>query len=167
MPKRIRMSLRLSDENKEFPVKLVPADEKHLHAIAEAVLDAYQDTIDYEGENLEQTLEELKRVYKGSYGPPIAKPSLLVMDNGIVKAGVLICLFQGEPTITYTFTRKQDQRLGYATLLICNAAYELYKMGYHSLFLYVTVENKGAVRLYESLGFKEVPLSTVTEINID
>ena len=167
MPKRIRMSLRLGDENREFPMTFVPAQKKHLYAMAEAVLDAYRDTIDYEGENLEQTLDELKRVYKGSYGPLMEEASFLLMEEDVVRAGVLVCLYRGEPTITYTFTRKTDQRLGYATLLISKSAYELYKMGYHSLYLYVTVENSSAVRLYESLGFIEVPLTTVTEINID
>lgn len=167
MSKRIRMSLRLNDENKEFPVKFVPAQKQHLYAMAEAILDAYQDTIDYEGEDLEQTVDELKRVYKGSYGPLMDEASFLLMDEGVVKAGVLVCLYRDEPTITYTFTRKKHQRLGYATLLISKSAYELYKKGYHSLYLYVTVENTGALRLYESLGFVEVPLTTVTEINID
>lgn len=167
MPKRIRMSLRLSDENRAFPITFIPAEKKHLYAMAEAVLDAYRDTIDYEGEDLEQTLDELKRVYKGSYGPLMEEASFLLMEDNLVKAGVLVCLYRGEPTITYTFTRKKDQRLGYATLLILKSAHELYKLGYHSLYLYVTVENSSALRLYESLGFSEVPLTTVTEINID
>src|SRR5690554_5992526 len=147
MPKRIRMSLRLYAENRTFPVNFVPAQKKHLTAMAEAVLDAYEDTIDYEGEDLEQTLDELKRVYNGSYGPLMEDASFLLMEEDEVRAGVLVCLYHGEPTITYTFTRKKDQRLGYATLLILRSAQALYKNGYHSLFLYVTVENTSAVRL--------------------
>ncbi|MBO1263556.1 GNAT family N-acetyltransferase [Proteiniclasticum sp. SCR006] len=167
MPKRIRMSLRLSDDKRDFPITFVPAEKKHLYAMAEAILDAYRDTIDYEGEDLEQTLDELKRVYKGSYGPLMDEASFLLMEENLVKAGVLVCLYRGEPTITYTFTRKKEQRLGYATLLILKSAQTLYQLGYHSLYLYVTVENSSAVRLFESLGFSEVPLTTVTEINID
>ena len=167
MPKRIRMSLRLSDEPMVFPHKLVPAEFSYLDAMADAFLDAYRDTVDYEGENLEQTLDEIRRVYKGCYGPFMQDSSFLLIEEGMVRAGVLICLYRDEPTITYTFTRKKDQRLGYATLLINRAAFELYKKGFHSLYLYVTVENTDALRLYESMGFIEVPITTVSDINID
>lgn len=167
MPKRIRMSLRLSDEPMVFPDKLVPAEISYLDAMADAFLDAYKDTVDYEGETFDQTVDEIRRVYQGSYGPFMQDSSFLFMEDGMVRAGVLVCLYREEPTITYTFTRKKDQRLGYATLLINRAAFELYKRGFHSLYLYVTVENTDALRLYESMGFVEVPITTVSDINID
>jgi len=167
MPKRIRMSLRLQDKVDDFPFELIPVKETQIMEIAEAMLDAYKGTIDYEGENLSQTIDELKRLFAGSYGPLMEEASYLVMEDKKVQAALLTCLYRGEPTITYTFTRKEAQRLGYATLLIAKAEQELYKNGYHSLFLYVTLENTSAVRLYESLGFIEVPLTTVEEISID
>lgn len=167
MSERIRMSRRLEDEDRSFPFELVPVKETLLDNMADAMLDAYQGSIDYEGENLQQTVDELKRVFRGTYGPMMEEASYLVMEGDQVLSGLLTCLYRGEPTITYTFTRKSAQRLGYATLLINKAFDELYRRGYHSLFLYVTLANKGAVRLYESLGFQEVPLTTVTEINID
>ncbi len=167
MPKRIRMSLRLSDEPMVFPEQIVPAEFSYLEVMADAFLDAYRDTVDYEGENLDQTFDEIRRVYKGCYGPFMQDSSFLFIEDGMVRAGVLVCLYRDEPTITYTFTRKKDQRLGYATLLINRAAFELYRNGFHSLYLYVTVENTDALRLYESMGFVEVPITTVSEINID
>lgn len=167
MPKRIRMSLRLSDKPMVFSHELVPAEFSYLHAMADAFLDAYRDTVDYEGETLNQTLDELRRVYKGCYGPFMEDSSFLLIEDERVRSGVLVCLYRDEPTITYTFTRKEDQRLGYATLLINRAAFALYKRGFHSLYLYVTVENIDALRLYESMGFTEVPITTVSEINID
>lgn len=167
MPKRIRMSLRLEEKDFDFPLELTPVKESLLHDIAEAMHNAYEGTIDDEGENLSQTLDELKRLFKGAYGPLMEEASYLVMDGKKVLSAILTCLYRGEPTITYTFTRKEAQRLGYATVLIAKAAEGLYENGYHSLFLYVTVENTPALRLYESLGFIEVPLTTVSEINID
>ncbi|WP_312654241.1 GNAT family N-acetyltransferase [Proteiniclasticum sp.] len=167
MPKRIRMSLRLSDEPMVFSHELVPAEFSYLEVMADAFLDAYRDTVDYEGETLTQTIDEITRVYRGCYGPFMQDSSFLLMENDQVSAGVLVCLYRDEPTITYTFTRKKDQRLGYATLLINRAAFELYKKGFHSLYLYVTVENTDALRLYESMGFTEVPITTVSDINID
>jgi len=167
MPRRIRMSLRLNGENGVYPENIKNAEFQHLTAMAEAILDAYKDTVDYEGEDLEQTLEELTRVFKGLYGPLLTDASFLLMEKGEVKAGVLVCLYRNEPTITYTFTRKKEQRLGHATLLIHKACSELYRQGHHSLYLYVTVENTDALRLYESMGFREVPTTTVSEIHVD
>ncbi|MGB4589758.1 MAG: GNAT family N-acetyltransferase [Clostridiaceae bacterium] len=167
MPKRIRMSLRLQETDFDFPFEITPVKETLINEIADAMLDAYKGTIDDEGENISQTLDELKRLFRGSYGPLMEEASYLVMEDKKVAAALLTCLYRGEPTITYTFTRKDAQRLGYATGLIAKAEQDLYKNGYHSLFLYVTLENTPAVRLYESLGFIEVPITTVNEINID
>lgn len=167
MPKRIRMSLRLSKTDFDFPHEVISAERQYLEEIASCALDAYKGTIDYEGENLEQTIEEVQRVYEGFYGPFMTVASFIYREHEMVYAGLLTCLYRGEPTITYTFTRKSRQRLGYATQLIGLACQRLYELGYHSLFLYVTLENRDALRLYESLGFQEVPITTLSEINID
>lgn len=167
MPKRIRMSLRLSKTDYDFPQEILSAEQKYLKEIASCALDAYKDTVDYEGEDLDQTIEEVQRVYEGFYGPFMKEASFIYLEDETVYAGLLTCLYRGEPTITYTFTRKSRQRLGYATQLIGFACQRLYELGYHSLFLYVTTENLDALRLYESLGFQEVPLTTLSEINID
>ncbi|SFN33666.1 GNAT family N-acetyltransferase [Proteiniclasticum ruminis] len=167
MPKRVRMSLRLSKTDYEFPHEILSAERQYLEEIASCALDAYQDTVDYEGEDLAQTIEEVQRVYAGFYGPLMTEASFIYREDETVYAGLLTCLYRGEPTITYTFTRKSRQRMGYATQLIGLACQRLYELGYHSLFLYVTMENVDALRLYESLGFQEVPLTTLSEINID
>lgn len=167
MSKRIRMCLRLKDTSYTYPKSFVLADEVSLEAIAEAMMDAYRDSVDYEGETLDDTLEELENVMSGYYGEFISEASFVIMDKEVVQACVLICLYRDEPTITYNFTRQSAQRMGYQTLLIGRAAEILYDKGYHSLYLYMHTENKGAYRLYQSLDFQEVPLTTVTEIFID
>lgn len=167
MSKRIRMCLRLEKTSFTYPKNFVLVDEVSLEAIAEAMMNAYEDSIDYEGESLDETLVELENVVSGYYGEFISEASFVIMEEEQVQACVLICLYRDEPTITYNFTRKSAQRMGYQTLLIGRAAEILYEKGYHSLYLYVNLDNKGAHRLYESLNFKEVPLTTVTEIFID
>ncbi len=167
MSKRIRMSLRLKKTSFTYPKSFVLADEISLETLAEAMMDAYEDSIDYEGETQDDTLIELENVLSGYYGEFLSETSFVIMEHERVQACVLICLYRDEPTITYNFTIKESQRLGYQTLLIGRAAEILFEKGYHSLYLYVNLENKGAVRLYESLGFREVPLTTVTEIFID
>lgn len=159
MVKRIKMSIPLTEQVKNYPTAMIPVDAAYLPGMAEALLDAYQDTVDYEGESYEDALEELSQVLLGRYGPLMQEASWLILDNlGDVAAGVLVCLFQEEPTITYTFTRKTHRRKGYATLLLNKAQDTLYDLGYDNLSLYVTLENKEALNLYECLGFREAPL---------
>ncbi len=167
MSKRIRMCLRLEKTSYSYPKSFVLADEVSLEAMAEAMMDAYQDSFDYEGETLDDTLVELDHVLSGYYGEFLREASFVMMKGEEVQACVLLCLYRDEPTITYNFTRKNAQRLGYQTLLIGRVAEILFEKGYHSLYLYVNLDNQGAVRLYESLGFVEVPLTTLTEIFID
>lgn len=167
MPQRIRMSLRLKPEVRNFTLPLVPATEEVLLPMAEALLDAYAGTVDDEHETLEEALEELRRVFRGFYGTFLPQASHLILEDNRVLSGVLTCLYRGEPTITNTFTRKSAQRLGYATHLVMKAADVLAQEGFHSLYLFVSVENRQAIALYESLGFEKVPLTTVTEIHVD
>lgn len=167
MPKRIRMSLRLSSNRYTYGEPFQEVTEALIPTIAEAILDAYEGTVDDEGDTLAQTIEELHLVFQGTLGPLLRDASLVIQKNGDLASGILLCDYRGEATLTYTFTKKAYQRLGYATLLIGRAAEILYEKGYHSLYLYVTMENKEALRLYESLGFVEVPLTTVSEIYVD
>lgn len=167
LPKRIRMCLDLVDKVTNYPVEIVPVSSLDLMSLGAAMLDAYRDTIDYEGEDLGQTVDELRRVFRGFYGPLVLESSNIIQVQGEIAAGLLVCLYRNEPTITYTFTRKEFRRRGYATILIEKAAEELRKKGHDSLCLYVTLENSDAVNLYESLGFYEVPITSVTEIITD
>ena len=167
MSKRIRMGLRLKDTSYTYPKSFILVDEVSLDALAEAMLDSYVGTVDYEGETFDETLVELDRVISGDYGEFLSEVSFVIMEEEEVQACILICPYRGEPTITYNFTRKSAQRMGYQTLLIGRSAEILYEKGYHTLYLYVHLENKGALRLYESLGFEEVPLTTITEIFVD
>ncbi len=164
MPRRIRMRLDLEDKIRNYNVEITPVTEETIPELAGIMLDAYRDTVDYEGEDLKQTEDELGRVFRGLYGPVLKEASHTIWENGEAAASVLVCLFKHEPTITYTFTRKASKRKGYATALINKAEEELLKQGYRTLHLFVTLENRDAVNLYESLGFYEVPVTTVTEI---
>ena len=106
MVKRIKMSIPLTDQVKNYPRTMIPVEASFLPGMAQALLDAYQDTVDYEGESYEDALEELSQVLQGRYGPLLQEASWLILDDlGDIAAGVLVCLFQGEPTITYTFTK--------------------------------------------------------------
>lgn len=167
LPKRIRMCLDLVEKVSNYPVEIVPASGLDLITLGSAILDAYKGTIDDEGEDLGQTVDDLKRLFRGLYGPLVEESSNVILEDGRIAAGLLVCLYRNEPTITYTFTGKAHRRRGYATILIEKACEELRKKGYDSICLYVTLENSDAVNLYESLGFYEVPITSVTEVITD
>lgn len=124
-----------------------------LDKIAWTMLDAYRDTVDYEGETYDETLAELKNVVNDGYGKYLAEASFLIEHNDEIASAILINLYKGKPLITYVFTAKKFLNHGHATSLINRSIKALKDMGYNELTLYVTEENINALRLYKKLGF--------------
>ena len=125
-----------------------------INELGSVMLDAYKDTIDDEGETLEDAQNEIKSVLEGKYGEFISKVSFLIeLDNKITSA-IFINLFEGKPLITYVFTSKKNSGKGMAKHLIQKSTNSLSELGFEELYLYVSKGNMNAIRLYERIGFE-------------
>ena len=69
------MSLRLQEKDFDFPFEVTPVKENLITEIAEAMHDAYEGTIDYEGENLShaQAQPARNRLQTPVLAPPLAR----------------------------------------------------------------------------------------------
>ncbi len=128
-------------------------------ALAALMLDAYRGTVDYEGESLEDALQEIDRVCSGSYGRFLSDCSFVFDgEEGLSSACLVALLNEGKPDETpllaFAMTRKRDQRRGLSSALILGSAAALREKGYPRLALVVTADNTPARRLYEKLGFR-------------
>jgi ribosomal protein S18 acetylase RimI-like enzyme len=137
---------------------VVPADKE---ALAELMLDAYRDTVDYNNETLADAILEIEHTLSGSYGRFLAGCSFVVADEARLSSATLVTLpDEGMPSecplLAFAITRKRDQRRGLASALILRSAAALREHGYRRLGLAVTAGNEPARRLYAQLGFRRV-----------
>lgn len=147
--------------------KLIPQKLEELHTfnkisnddindLASAMLDAFRDTVDFEGETLEDLEEEIQGVVESTFGIFISDASFQIRLNAEVASAILISLYEHKPLISELFTRKKYMNLGMASNLIKRSINALFKLGYEELVLYVHPENIEAVNIYKKIGFVEL-----------
>jgi hypothetical protein len=104
--KRIKMRLSLSSYThptinfEDFPPFAVT--EGHIDALANLLDASYRNTIDYDGESLEDCILETSEVMDNKYGPVL--PASYIMFDGSLKTAigaVLVTLWEAEPLIAF------------------------------------------------------------------
>jgi GNAT superfamily N-acetyltransferase len=137
---------------------LVDLDEE---ALARLMFDAYRGTIDDEGQSFEDAKAEVRRTFDGGYGEMIWDASFVAAERdgaGFDSASV-VTLWRGSPLLAFSMTQPAAQRRGLAFLAIAASMRALAARGHSKLSLVVTCGNTRAERLYEKLGFRDIPLS--------
>ena len=129
----------------------VAADESDLGAL---MYRAYVETVDYEGETLEQAVAEVRKTICGEYGEFVPTCSKVGVRAGNLMCATLITRFQERPFVAFTFTHPAVTRQGLARECMQAAMAELYAQGERELRLVVTLANAPAINLYTSLGFE-------------
>jgi ribosomal protein S18 acetylase RimI-like enzyme len=127
-------------------------DEVSVDKLAEAFLDAFIGTIDYEGEDIEDALNETSTVSK--YGEIIRSATQCLMVGNEIASAVWT-VEKDHPLISYLITVPKYKRQGYGRKLMTQILNALKKEGHRKVVLYVTAGN-AAVSLYESMGFVAV-----------
>jgi len=116
---------------------------------------AYRGTIDYEGETLEQSIQEMQEVLAGKYGKVNLPASLVVMDNARAVSAVIFVDFPKEkmPLLAFTMTDPEFQGKGYSQSLIKLSLNKLLEQDFEECCLVVTDGNEPAQSIYKKLGF--------------
>ena len=150
---RYKMKLRLAEQtsSRSWPCRPIsPADAQ---ALGHLMIEAYRGTIDYEGETVEQAIEEVQGMLSNKYGAFMPASSFLIEAEGRPIAACLISLWQAAPLVTDLMTHPDYQGQGLGTFLLRQSINALHAQGYEELYLFVTAGNDGAQHLYEKLGF--------------
>lgn len=135
---------------------VIPLPTERYKEIGQAFLDAYRDTIDYEGESLDDAIDEVSRVINGGYGPLAVCASGAILVEGNIAAAVFVSIHNDTPFIPYVITSKEFKGRGMAGELLRYVLRRLSEAGYKHVELYVTKGNLPAEKLYENLGFYSV-----------
>lgn len=124
--------------------------------LAQLMDEAYQGTIDHEGETREQCEQEMRGTINGKYGEFVPDASHMIVTDGVAAAACLVTMWQGKPLIAFSMTSPKYQQQGLSRLLIEKAISALHQNDEGTLYLVVTDGNTSAQNLYSKIGFKEL-----------
>lgn len=151
--KRIKMALKLMPEVLNSKYKFERLESSNIEELASALIDAFIDTPDYEGESFLEAVQEIRSIIDGKYGEFVPEASGLIKQSREVASAIFISIYKGKPMITEVFTRKKYLGLGMGQTLIRNSSRLLLALGYEELILYCNPLNCRALKVYEKLGF--------------
>lgn len=144
----------------------IPATSKHTFRniqikdakkLGPLMIESDYGTIDDECYTPEQAENEMQETLTGKYGDFLDFASFLVEDAAGIQSASIVTLYKGTPLLAYIMTRPDSQKKGLASFLIQRSIDVLAQHGYAELELAVTKGNSSAEKLYEKLGFKDVP----------
>lgn len=156
MANRIKMKLDLLESYYEFDENVNHVFYEMTDSIAKTMYEAYFNSVDFESDTEEDFNIEIGNVFKGLYGEFMPNLSSVIEKDDEIIGGLLLCIFKGEPTVTYLFTKPKYQRKNIARKLLSSTCYKLLNEGYKELFLYLTLDNIPAYNLFDKFGFNEI-----------
>jgi ribosomal protein S18 acetylase RimI-like enzyme len=130
------------------PTRTVMGDD--LEGLAQLMLDAYRGTIDYEDEDLDDALAEVRAFFERDH--PLTDHSFVAEIDGVIVSAVLVSLEDAEPFIGYVMTLAGYKNQGLARLVTAESLASLARAGYPRTVFYITDGNRPSEALFRSLG---------------
>ncbi|NRT73046.1 GNAT family N-acetyltransferase [Clostridium beijerinckii] len=156
MSERIGMICKLAPQELKGIYTFDKIDSDDIDGLSVSMLDAFKDTVDFNGETIEELNKEICSIVESTFGRFIPDASFQIKQNGEIAAVVLISLFKGKPFVSELFTVKKYLKQGMASNLLKKSINVLMNLGYDDLILYVHPENVDAANLYKKIGFVEL-----------
>jgi RimJ/RimL family protein N-acetyltransferase len=129
-----------------------------LPALAELMLDAFRDTIDYEGETLQEAQGEVRSFFDGQKGPAMLDCSWLLFVEGQLAAASLVGWWdkRGAPLVYYVMTAAKWKRQGLGARVLAESLRRLSAAGHREVRAVITEGNTPSERLCARAGFRVV-----------
>ncbi|WP_459477862.1 GNAT family N-acetyltransferase [Clostridium saccharoperbutylacetonicum] len=156
MSKRVGMIYKLMPQEVEEIYAFDKISSDDIHGLSVSMLEAFKDTVDFNGETLEELNKEIHSVVESAFGTFIPYASFQIKQNGEIAAVILVSLYKDRPFVSELFTVKKYLKLGMARSLLKKSINALIDLGYEDLVLYVHPKNAGAINLYKKIGFLEL-----------
>ena len=150
------LSLSATEQSERSSAQSVTSS--HQGKLARLMWAAYQGTVDYDGETLEDANKEIEHTFEGGYGALLSDCSFVISDESgeLLVSAILITLYQEAPLLAFSMTHPDYKRQGYGRILVREAMAALTEAGYSEVYLSVNGANEPALGLYRSFGFREV-----------
>jgi RimJ/RimL family protein N-acetyltransferase len=121
--------------------------------LAEVMLDAYRNTIDYEGETTDDALNEMEKYFAGAWGPPLPDCSWVYEASGTLLAASLVTLWDEEPFVAFIMTRAAWKGRGLASYVLRQSLLSVQDCGYREVRAVITEGNTPSERAFARFGF--------------
>lgn len=155
-PHRIEMTVALSSQLRT----LVPGARRprpdDLPALAILMWAAYQGTVDYTGESVDDATQEIAKTFAGGFGMYLAQYSYAAEGESTLASAVLVTRRNDQPLLAFVMTAPRWKRKCLAKATIVNVMQDLFEVGETELQLALYTKNQPALDLYRCLGFKEL-----------
>jgi RimJ/RimL family protein N-acetyltransferase len=132
-------------------VRAPTADDRH--GLASLMMDAYVGTIDYEGETLDQALEEVAGYFDSE---ALLEVSWVAVTQGTVQSAVLVSMAAGVPLVGYVMTRAEMKNQGVASGLLDMSVEAIWDAGYGELRAFITDGNVPSEIIFKRAGFEVI-----------
>ena len=154
VPEKLRYEIDLSNSvpspGSEVGLHIRTITSGDLVGLARLMLDAYVGTIDYEDENLDDAVEEVRSFLEDP--DSLLDRSYIVVDNEEILSAVLVLMSQGQPFIGYVMTVPSHKKQGLARLVTTCAIKRLADDGHEKVALYITDGNTPSENLFRAIG---------------
>lgn len=130
-----------------------------LHALAELMLEAYRDTIDYEGETITGAVDEVQRyLAPGVSNRALLEYSVLLADGTALVSASLVMhsSLRNCPLIGYVLSHPLWKQRGLALRLVAESLSRLANDGHREVRALITSGNTASERLFLRLGFTKI-----------
>ncbi|MFC4053311.1 GNAT family N-acetyltransferase [Actinomadura syzygii] len=140
------------------PPGVRPLADGDLPALAALMWDAYRGTPDEpDVGSITGAVREVRLTMDGEYGTFLPAASFVAEYDERPVAGALVTLYRDVPLLAFLFVAPSHAGNGLGQALVQAVMHALAEQGHDALTLAVTRRNRRARRLYDRLGFVEVP----------
>ena len=127
--------------------------------LAELMLDAYRDTIDYEGEGIAEAVAEVDSYFaRAAKAPAVSEHSLVLVFRDSITCACLLefCPRRSVPFVGYVICHSAHKRQGLATFALHQTIGRLKRAGCSELRTIITEDNFPSEALFARAGFLRV-----------
>jgi GNAT superfamily N-acetyltransferase len=124
--------------------------------LAEVMLDAYLDTVDYEGETTDDALVEVEGYFSGRTGEPLLEASWVYESSGAILSASLVSLWKGKPLVSFLMTRSAWKGRGLASYVLRQSLLSLQDAGYGEVYATISEGNEPSQEIFSHFGFERV-----------
>jgi len=127
--------------------------------LADLMLDAYRDTIDYDGETIEDALNEVQSYFSGISDLVWFESSWLAFVDKKLACACLVSFWNDRnvPLIAYVMTSAEFKGKHLATAAVYRSLQSLIDGGYDEIRAVITDGNIPSERVFARLGFSRLP----------